>query len=557
MKKRNKHLILLVLCVSIVFGLCGCGSSQFSFFVNDTDIKEFDTSVFYGNVETMKGADPSLIWVENKEGDPDSGYYYAYVTGSSTINAWRTNDMTNWQYLGAVFRPNLDEHWGSKNFWAPAVIYDETEEMYYMYYSANWDKYSGYNTHFMSLAKSTSPMGPFVEVGGSDAPLIDFSNVPEDNPLFEYHPKDSVYDNGYFSCIDGEPFVDPVDGSKYLLFTHDKGVGYSASSTYIMKMKDWETPDYSSVTCISEAGYVTVGGSETVDEGTVNEGPYMTYHDGYYYLTFSVNTYTLASYQVRQAISTSPMGPFRKITPEKGGTVITTDGLGIYTNSSGHHSFITVGDELFISYHTFLNDSDISESRKIRFDRVDYVINEDGIPVLYASGPTVTMQPLPTQISGYENKAGEAKITATNLLDDSDTYWLNDGTLKIHSDSSVVDETYFKTGKSKVTLEFEDYVSAKAVLVYNSCDYKSSFTEIDNIKIWYQKDGKTGVYKTGTLSFNYDLYGNLDFEAIYAGTPIAIEFDDLEVKKVEVTFSESVGGEKIGISEIKVLGKEE
>lgn len=35
------------------------------------------------------------------------GYYYAYVTATSTINAWRTKDMTNWQYLGAVFRPDL------------------------------------------------------------------------------------------------------------------------------------------------------------------------------------------------------------------------------------------------------------------------------------------------------------------------------------------------------------------------------------------------------------------------------------------------------------------
>ncbi len=555
MRKRKKCFISLLLCASIAFALCGCGASQLSFFVNDKDIKEFDTSLFYGNVETMRGADPSLIWVESREGDPDSGYYYAYVTASSTINAWRTNDMTNWQYLGAVFRPNLDEHWASTNFWAPAVIYDEDEGTYYMYYSASWNKYS-YATHFVSLAKSDSPMGPFEEVGGSDAPLVNFANIPEDNPLYEYHPKESTYDSGYFSAIDAEPFVDPADGSKYLLFTHDKGAGYSASSTYIMKMKDWETPDYSSVTCISQAGYVTVGGSETIDEGTVNEGPYMSYHDGYYYLTFSVHTYTESSYQVRQAVGTSPMGPFRKISTDKGGTVITTDGLGIYTNSSGHHSLILVGDELFISYHTFLNDSDIAESRKIRFDRVGYVINEDGIPVLYASGPTVTLQPLPGQMSGYENKAPDAQITATNLTDGSDLYWLNDGTLKIHDDS-VVDETYFKEGKSRITLVWEDYVPAKAILVYNSCNYDSSFTGIDNIKIWYRKDNRTGVYKTGKLNFNYDIYGNEDYNAIYAGTPIAIEFDDLNIEKVEITLSESLGGEKMGISEITVLGKEE
>lgn len=540
--------------VGISLTACGKNPNTDWFVTFDNNIKEFDTSLYYGNVETMRGADPSLIYVEEKAGDDDSGYYYAYVTAVSTINAWRTKDMTNWQYLGAVFRPDLDKHWAYSNFWAPAVIYDDDDQTYYMYYSATNKNINEYSTHYVSLAKSNSPMGPFEEVGGSDKPLIDFAKIPKENRWYEFHGDDSVYADGYFSAIDAEPFIDPVSSDKYLLFTHDKGAGYTSSSTYIMKMHDWATPDYSSVECISVCGYTIVGGSERIDEGTVNEGPFMFYRDGLYYLTFSVNMYTESSYQVRQAVGTSPTGPFRKIAVEDGGAVVTTDGLGIYTNSSGHHSFIWVGDELYISYHTFLNDSDISEARKIRFDKVSFVVNGEGIPVLYANGPTVTMQPLPSLISGYSDVSGDAQISATNLKNGSDTYWLNDGTLSIH-ENGIVNECLFNEGKSTVSLAWRDYVTAKSVMVYNSRLYNTSFTHIDNIKLWYRKDGKEGVIETGELKYNYDIYAAVDYKCIFSGVAVSIEFADLEINKMEITISSSKGGNGFGVSEIKVLAR--
>ena len=102
--------------------------NRLSYVSYDKDRFEFDTSLFYGNTKTMKGADPSLIYVAPKEGDPDTGYYYAYITATSTINTYRTKDMTNWQFLGATFRPNLDRNRAYTNFWAPSVIYDPSDE---------------------------------------------------------------------------------------------------------------------------------------------------------------------------------------------------------------------------------------------------------------------------------------------------------------------------------------------------------------------------------------------------------------------------------------------
>ena len=552
MKCKLFKKIALFLCSLFVVSSCDNNKDTSWFKFYNDNRQEFNTSVFYGNVKTMQGADPSLIYVEEKEGDQDSGYYYAYVTATSTINAWRTKDMTHWQYLGAVFRPNLDVHWGYLNFWAPAVHYEESDQTYYMYYSATWKKYS--NSHYVSLATSKSPMGPFKEYHSDSEPLINFNKIPSDHPLFEYHAPESGIPNGYFSAIDAEPFLDPTDNQKYLLFTHDKGAGYSSSSTYIMKMNEWWDPDYSSVTCISQTGVTSIGGSNEIDEGTVNEGPFMFYHDGLYYLTFSVNTYLESTYQVRQAVGKSPMGPFTKIDVDKGGTIITTDGLNIYTNSSGHHSFIKVGDQLYISYHTFLNDSDIVEARKIRFDKISFVVNQDGIPVIYANGPTVTMQPLPSLISGYKDIASNADVKATNVAKGSSAYWLNDGTIKMH-ENSLVQETIFNKGKSKITLNWDDYVTSKAIMVYNSSDYDTSFTQIDNIRIFYKNDGKEGYIDTGKLVFNYDIFAEEDYKCIFVGSSIAIEYQDMLIKQIQITVSKSKGNGNIAIPEITVLGK--
>lgn len=551
---KIKTLILfLVVLVSCAI-LSGCGESKLAFVEYNSDIKEFDRSLFYGNTEVMKGADPCMIYVPEKEGDPDSGYYYAYVTGSSTIYGWRTKDMTNWQYLDAVFAPDLDNFWAHSNFWAPGMYYDEEEDIYYMWYSASWNKYDDFKSHHIDLAYSKSPVGPFVSVNDGSEPLINFENIPEDHRLFEYRDSGDTRPNGYAAAIDAELFIDPLTEQKYMIYTHDLGAGSTGSCTYIMEMKSWTEPDYSTVQWITQTGRTGVGADESIDEGNVNEGPFMIYNDGYYYLTYSVHTYTEPTYQVRQAISTSPTGPFRKIPVEEGGTVLTTDGLNVYTNSSGHHSFIKVGDEYFISYHTFLNDSDISQSRKIKFDKVMFVTNQKGIPVIYTNGPTMSLQPLPSLISGYENKALDAEVYADNMVNKEDLYWLNDGTIRIH-EQSVVDECSFK-GKTKITLKWADYTSIKAILVYNSYSYFTSFTKVDNIKLYFKDGEYEGVAETGELLFNYDIFAKEDYKCIFAGSSIAIQFKDLEVIKIEIFISESKGNEQFSVSEITVLGKE-
>ena len=513
---------------------------------------EFDTSLFYGNINVMKGADPSLIYVPYEEDNPDSGYYYSYVTGVSTINSWRTKDMTNWQYLGASFRPNLDYFWAYSNFWAPSVLFDKDEGAYYMFYSATLKTQS--SSHYMSVARSENPCGPFVELGDGNSPVFNFNNVPKGNPLYEYHD-DGVYPNGYFSCIDGEAFIDPVTKKKYLLFVHDKGAGYSFSDVYIMEMNSWTSPKYETITRLTECERVQIGSNKTIDDATVNEGPFMHYHNGLYYLTYSNHVYTSPSYQVRQAISKSPMGPFTKIDVNKGGTVISTEGISIYTASSGHHSFIEVGDDLYIGYHTFLNDTDISESRKIKFDKVKYVVNQDGLEVMYVNGPTVNLQPLPSKISGYENKALAAKTYVSNINENSNKYWLNDDTIMMHEEC-LVKETIFNRGNSNITLLWDEYVDAKAIMVYNSREWTTAFTQIDNIVIYFKdSNGETYTCETGEIAFNFDIFSSTDFKLMHAASSSTIEFNNLSINRIDISFSKSNGPEGIiAIPEVVVLG---
>ena len=69
-----------ITCVAI---LCGCAAKNTfgdGFVYYKGSVKEFDTSLFYGNVETMQGADPSLIWVAERDesgAEIDGGGYYS------------------------------------------------------------------------------------------------------------------------------------------------------------------------------------------------------------------------------------------------------------------------------------------------------------------------------------------------------------------------------------------------------------------------------------------------------------------------------------------------
>ena len=76
-------------------------------------------------------------------GDPyvllaSDGRYYMYGTGGvrDGFGCYVSDDLTRWEYAGAVYRGNTPESWAVANFWAPEVY--ERDGRFYMFFNADW-----------------------------------------------------------------------------------------------------------------------------------------------------------------------------------------------------------------------------------------------------------------------------------------------------------------------------------------------------------------------------------------------------------------------------------
>ena len=106
--------------------------------------------------------DPAIIHA------PD-GYYYAYATQSLREGHWiniqvaRSADLVHWEQLGDALPQKPAWASTTQDYWAPSVIYDGST--YYMYYSATPDTHREGPDHALAVATSSSPAGPFVDMG--------------------------------------------------------------------------------------------------------------------------------------------------------------------------------------------------------------------------------------------------------------------------------------------------------------------------------------------------------------------------------------------------------
>lgn len=579
-KKFLSMMLAIVLTLSFVAVLAACqpevveATGEFSYEDYDTvDNENYNKNLYYLNELKFQIADPSVIYVDHGE---EEGYFYAYGTSDIIechgIQTWRSRDLTNWEYRGVAFQPDYSETWAQNDYWAPEVLYDEDTGLYYMFYSAKNYKQGG--RFYLGVAYSLNPYGPFEcpsNMENADGepltlgePVYDFStNLPNREGIANH-------------TIDIHPFIDPVSGDKYLYFSaYQHWGGRAYQEIYGCKMKDWFTPDYSTLKQLTSIYNTTVGDFSQemaagnthfgdIDEGggsyaTVNEAPFMYYKDGVYYLTFSVYAYTSPLYQVRQAISDSPLGDYTKIQPEDGGTILLTDLDWGNITSAGHHCFIRCGDELMIAYHTFLNRMDINGGRALAVDRISFVENDEGQVLMHGNGPTYSYQPIPGAVSGYYNVAPDATVTADSTAADSDVKYLTDGALKVR-DSDLVKEyaTAENTGEAKfakINLKFDNYVNARSILVYNSVDYNSSFVEVAYIRMKYKATNGDAWVTVQGIPFDYD-WNSDSYSLMYPGGAAILEFDELPVNEIEIAFALNSSVTHVNINEIMVLAKE-
>lgn len=609
--KKIKILFSCLICLLFVAasGLVGCNGytykntalSHYSYGSGERTA-DYNTKLFYRNDYDVTLGDPSTIYMD--EGPYAGTFFSTGTTSGSGFDIYKSTDFVNWELAGEGFLPSKD-HYGQTSFWAPQLLYDkdalwadyniEAEEgesgkgLFFLFYSAfSKDSVTDIvpRCYYPAVAISKEPGGPYTEYTGTNGngfemnastPLFDIENInPETGINLDENaePGQELYKYSR-SFIDACPYIAP-NGDKYLFMARNR-VADTSNEIWGVKMKDWVTPDYNTVTRLTSFGYTTTERTEEYNfvgySMKIDEGPYVYYHEGKYYLTFSIGSTNDKLYPVAQAIADSPLGPYTKIQPEDGGLVC-SPGTDWDINSSGHHSFFEVGDELWIVYHSYpVLGMDGIGSRAQCFERVYFTTNDKGQTVMHANGPTKVIQPLPEAVSGYKNIAPLAEVKATNMVKESNVSYLTDQLIAMHNETGINDNVpeFEAKGNTEITLTFSDYVTARAIMIYNSQDYMKIFTEIDRIEFSYRdENGNTGMAYIDDLAFNLDanlvpldyLLSEDEMEFIddsyytmRAGGAAVAEFNELSINKIKIKIKKASGKDGLNISDIVVLGK--
>ena len=589
---RSKYLSkLAIICASTLFCttivLSGCGgedemhkaatSLAYSTGINAEGL--YDESMFYRNdLNFVKGdfADPGAFYCEA------DGYYYVYSTDMRCV---RTKDFVDFEDLGVVFTAAADA-WSNNYYWAPEVIYDNSTQKYYLYYSATAKDVTNTNwngRHRIGIAVADTPQGPFHEWEGTRSiPLRDedgkrvqengedvFVNEKLTKAQFpiDFMQSPVVHELGLnnFAMIDAHPFFDGDD--LYLYFVHHKDDWNETQGIWGVKMIDMVTPDYDTLTQLTEPGKKTIGGEANFEVGvTVNEAPFMLSHvtkkpDGTtvkkYYLTYSIYGYSNPLYSVACAVSDSPLGAFVKLDTKDGQPIVGIDSDFDHMGGTGHHSFVQCGDEYFMMYHAFSNRTNINDGRTLAFDRMTFAYNESlGYDLMYGNGPTYSLQPLPYTVTGYQNLAKDAVITADGIADGSRASYLNDGRFTINYDNDF--DFVSASNTVTVTIDFGKEVALNAIMVYNGRDIYQAFSSIDVIRF----ESAEGNYYIDNLTFPKAYIGD---GIMRPGGAAIAEFNTIKANKIVMKITKKIAAELfpdrpdaagVSISEIVVLGKE-
>ena len=235
----------------------------------------------------------------------EDGTYYAYGTYSSNgIVVFTSSNLIEWEEQPqlALHKDNCTEkQW----FWAPEVY--KINDEYIMYFSAN---------EHLFVAKSSSPLGPFKQVGGYQLEAL----------------------LGSEKCIDSSMFLDD-DGKAYLFFVRFT----DGNCIWMCQLEsDCITPKVGTMKhCFSvSADWENIA-------PRVVEGPNMVKHNGIYYLTYSANNYESQDYAIGYATTPSLSEP--KWTKAASNPILRRiyDLVG-----TGHHTiFNDANGQLRIAFH--------------------------------------------------------------------------------------------------------------------------------------------------------------------------------------------------------------
>lgn len=607
----KKKLLTILLASAFVLLFSGC-EKQYEVANYQGEIAEGETKsdynkeLFYRNDKQTGLADPYVL--DNTEID---GYYYMYGTEGSLF-CYRSQNLMDWEPVGNALdnyffnedgtrSEDLKSTW--QDIWAPEVVYDAETEDYYMFFSATPVEDTtvvagngveeGTPTRQLMVAKSKFPYKEFEVINFKDSNSCGAENVHtySESRFPHYFAKYLMLDpaeyiafskangrddagvgyGGYTTAIDPHPYVDE-DGTKYLFWVDNLDQDRICG----VKMDNWLKPDWSTAKALTYTHYYTVDDWKAAREGAsvqlvtyenetnhTNEGPVITKHNGKYYLTFSVNDYWDSSYQLGQAVSDNILGPYRKLTEAEGGLLLSGGVAGSQDISgTGHHSFVTLGDKMYVVYHRHNNFTAAGTARNHAIDEIKWITvkDKDGndLEVMYANGPTCTVQPKLEAYSDYKNIALEATVSGS-----SDASYLNDDLLSIYKYGDTTFMEYIKettiTETTTFTFDFNEARAVRAVMIYNSKNENSCFRNISKVEFLCEENGKEVTRCIDDIEFSAEYYRANDLDdSIYYVVPGAAayaEFNELNVKSIKVTVEVPDGQPSVGISEIRIIGQ--
>ena len=281
------------------------------------------------------------------------GGFVAYGTGrpdgspATECAAIVSDDARSWRPVAPVLvGPSAAV---GTDYWAPEVVFEAGE--YWMYYSIG----HGIAGHHVRVARSTSPLGPFIDAG---------VNLTA----------------GQSFAIDAHPFRDE-DGTWYLFFARDvldaERPGTHLATVRLTSMTsvdgevipilapnaDWQ---------IYERAREMYGRRFTWH---TLEGPSVILREGTYYLFFSGGSWEGSGYGVSYATARSPLGPWTAAPGDKP-LVLSTALTGLV--GPGHNSILRTGTQDLIAYHAW--DSGLTK-RQMYIDELSW---EGGVPAVTA-----------------------------------------------------------------------------------------------------------------------------------------------------------------------------
>ena len=615
LKKTAAAVLSVLLCLTI---LGGCGNEEGGLLLRYDDCitqdGTYDTSLFYRNdLNLNHAADPDVIWVPEERDEEDGGYFYLYATTIyNNFIAARSRDLNTWEFLGPVIDWSLGDvdQWCTTNLWAPEVIYNDPAKTptgdgkYYMFFTGGYATMVHSGEFYIGIAVADSPAGPFQYYTGTNllgeqldqsrptidpnidhpAYVVDGVTVSENKSAVpvEAQNRNSRHENINY-IIDLNPFIDD-DGTIYLYIrSQNPYARYAYAHLAVWQMADMVTPLYDTYTQLTYPGYATLEDRDNnipfePEEGSnLDEAPHMIKHDGVYYLTYAPIGYgSRTGYSVSVAVSNSPFGPFTKMDREHGNPALNIEAHQDWMAGPGHHCFTEVGDEIFVFYHSLMDRATgNSNPRGIAYDRVTFIDGSNyDIPaeqygiesetgtfdMLYANGPTWSVQPLPAEITGYRNVAGEATVTADSGADT--VKYLNDGLFVAHAYAEHME--YMSEGAATITLTFAEPKEVTAVMIYNSNDYTCAFKYIDSIRFDLSEppstyNGDETTVWIRNLGVSTDYY-NAAERVMRSGGAAVARFNPIMVNSITIKVSahldtSSEAGAGIKISDIAVLAK--